>query len=99
MDQEAYKRGGKIFARHKCATCHTPPLYTSAKTYDIGLRDEAGEKNFNPPSLRGLSQAGPYFHDNRAQTLEEVFTRHRHQLSAPLSSQELSDLLHFLGSL
>lgn len=99
LDPAAFKRGKKIFAREKCAVCHAPPTYTSAKTYDVGLRDEAGEKLFNPPSLRGISQAGPYFHDNRAFSLQEVITRYRHELTGPLSSQELSDLLHFLGSL
>ncbi|MCI0462599.1 MAG: hypothetical protein L0Z62_37085 [Gemmataceae bacterium] len=99
IDPEALKRGRRIFSREKCSTCHTPPAYTSAKTYDVGLRDEAGRTHFNPPSLRGLSQAGPYFHDNRALRLEEVFTRYRHQLAGKLSEQELRDLLHFLGSL
>jgi YVTN family beta-propeller protein len=99
MDVEAIKRGRQIFSRQKCAQCHTPPTYTSAKTYDVGLRDEAGGKHFNPPSLRGLSQGGPYFHDNRAATLSEVFGRYRHELGAELSQEDLSDLLQFLGSL
>jgi YVTN family beta-propeller protein len=99
MDPEALKRGRKVFAREKCATCHTPPTYTSPKAYDVGLRDELGGSHFNPPSLRGVSQGGPYFHDNRARTLEEVFTRYRHQLTGPLSEQEVRDLVHFLGSL
>ena len=99
LDPDAQKRGAKVFARQKCATCHTPPTFTSAKTYDVGLRDEAGEKLFNPPSLRGISQAGPYFHDNRAISLREVFSRYRHELSGALSERELTDLLYFLGSL
>jgi YVTN family beta-propeller protein len=99
IDAESLKRGRKIFAREKCATCHSPPTYTSPKAYDVGLRDEAGTRHFNPPSLRGVSQGGPYFHDNRARTLEEVFTLYRHQLAAPLSEQEVRDLVHFLGSL
>ena len=98
IDVEALQRGRKVFARQKCAACHVPPTYTSPKAYDVGLRDEAGETKFNPPSLRGLSQAGPYFHDNRAATLEEVFVRFRHQLSGELSAQELQDLLEFLQS-
>lgn len=98
-DADAQKRGRKVFVREKCASCHTPPTYTSAKTYDVGLADEAGEKHFNPPSLRGISQGGPYFHDNRAKTLEEVFTRFRHQLSAPLSQEEVHDLVYFLENL
>jgi cytochrome c peroxidase len=99
MDPAALRRGRKVFAREKCATCHTPPTYTSAKSYDVGVRDELGGALFNPPSLRGLSQAGPFFHDNRALTVEEVFTRYNHQLAGKLSSQEVSDLLHYLGSL
>lgn len=98
-DPETVKRGRKVFVREKCASCHAAPSYTSAKTYDVGLHDEAGGKLFNPPSLRGVSQAGPYFHDNRAATLEDVFVRFRHQLPEPLTTQELSDLLRFLESL
>jgi mono/diheme cytochrome c family protein len=96
---DAVTRGRKIFAREKCAACHTPPAYTSAKTYDVGVHDELGGKLFNPPSLRGVSQGGPYFHDNRAATLSDVFSRYRHQLADKLSSQELQDLLHYLESL
>jgi YVTN family beta-propeller protein len=99
IDPAAVKRGRRVFARQKCGTCHTPPTYTSPQAYDVGLRDEASGSRFNPPSLRGLSQAGPYFHDNRAGTLEEVFTRYRHELAGQLSDQELADLLHFLRSL
>jgi YVTN family beta-propeller protein len=99
VDLEAVKRGRRVFARQKCAACHTPPTYTSPKAYDVGLRDERGGTHFNPPSLRGVSQGGPYFHDNRARTLEEVFTRQRHQLSGEVSEAEVRDLLHFLGSL
>jgi cytochrome c peroxidase len=98
-DAEAVKRGRQVFEREKCAKCHAPPSYTSPGTYDVGLRDEAGETHFNPPSLRGVSQGGPYFHDGRAATLEEVFTRHRHRLADALSDDELRDLLHFLRSL
>jgi cytochrome c peroxidase len=98
-DADAVQRGRKVFAREKCATCHAPPAYTSAKTYDVGIHDELGGKLFNPPSLRGVSQGGPYFHDNRARTLDEVFTRYRHQLAEKLTPEEMSDLLHFLNSL
>jgi cytochrome c peroxidase len=98
-DADSVQRGRKVFAREKCATCHTPPAYTSAKSYDVGIHDELGGKLFNPPSLRGVSQAGPYFHDNRARTLDEVFTRYRHQLAKKLTPEEMSDLLHFLNSL
>ena len=99
MDADAHQRGRKVFSRQKCATCHAPPTYTSAKTYDVGLVDERGGNHFNPPSLRGLSQAGPYFHDSRAQTLEDVFHRHRHQLAPEVSAGEINDLLTYLRGL
>lgn len=98
-DAEAHQRGQALFKRLKCAACHTPDPYTSAKTYDVGLRDEAGETHFNPPSLRGLSQGGPYFHDGRAGDLREVFSRYKHQVSGKLAEKELADLLEFLNGL
>jgi cytochrome c peroxidase len=96
---EVVQRGREIFGKQGCGTCHVPPSYTSAKTYDVGLADEAGHVAFNPPSLRGVGQGGPYFHDNRAATLEDVFTRHRHQLKGEPGRQELADLVVFLRSL
>jgi YVTN family beta-propeller protein len=98
-DRVAIERGREIFAKQGCSRCHTPPLYTSAKTFDVGLSDEKGLKEFNPPALRGVSQGGPYFHDGRAETLEEVFTSHRHQLERQLAKRDLHDLLEFLNSL
>jgi YVTN family beta-propeller protein len=98
-EEAAVRRGREVFERQDCARCHTPPTYTSAKTYNVGLVDEVGNTHFNPPSLRGVGQGGPYFHDNRAATLEEVFTRHRHQVKDKLAEQEVADLLAFLRSL
>ena len=98
-DVTAIARGREVFNKQACNHCHAPPEYTSKKSYDVGLRDEVGNTHFNPPSLRGMSQGGPYFHDGRAATLAEVFVRFRHQLKTDLSNQELHDLLHFLDSL
>lgn len=100
MDKTAVRRGQEVFGRQQCGKCHITPSYTSPKTYDVGTGDEsAGDTLFNPPSLRAVSQAGPYFHDGRATTLKEVFTRHRHQLKSPLEREELEELLAFLESL
>jgi C-terminal peptidase prc len=98
-DVVAMRRGREVFARHSCASCHASPAYTSSGTYNVGLSDEAGHSLFNPPSLRGVGQGGPYFHDSRAATLEEVFTRERHQLKGELSKGELAGLLAFLRGL
>jgi YVTN family beta-propeller protein len=97
--EAAVRRGEAVFRGQGCVACHDPPAYTSAKTYDVGLADEAGNRTFNPPSLRGVSQAGPYFHDGRAATLVEVFARHRHGLKSELAPRDLDDLLAFLADL
>jgi YVTN family beta-propeller protein len=98
-DEDAVHRGRAVFEKQGCTSCHVPPAYTSRKAYDVGLADEVGNREFNPPSLRGVSQGGPYLHDGRAATLEEVFARHRHQLKAELAKNDLSDLLRFLRTL
>lgn len=98
-DEEAVRRGADLFARLACASCHTPPEYTSRRTFEVGLADEAGLRLFNPPSLRGVGHGGPYFHDGRAATLADVFTKHRHLLKEPLATQDRDDLLAFLRSL
>ena len=99
VDAAAVSRGQAIFEEQACVKCHVPPLYTSAKTYDVGLTDQAGLRMFNPPSLRGVVHGGPFFHDNRAATLEEVVTLHRHQVKGTLSADQVKDLTSFLRSL
>ena len=77
-DPPAIARGGKLFRSLACVRCHRPPTYTTPKTYAVGLADKLGNDRFNPPTLRGVGQRGPYFHDNRATALEDVFRTHRH---------------------
>ncbi|HLJ93288.1 MAG TPA: hypothetical protein VKU02_08870, partial [Gemmataceae bacterium] len=89
-----------IFQERGCSHCHIPPItYSSHETYDVGFADERGQRRFNPPSLRGVSQGWRYLHDNRAATLPEVFTKFRHKVGNGISPEELSDLLRFLRSL
>jgi cytochrome c peroxidase len=100
QDQTQLARGSALFNQLGCAKCHVPPLtYTSSDAYDVGLEDEKGQRKFNPPSLRGVSQGYSFFHDGRAKQLEDVFTIHGHQLDRPLEKAELADLLRYLRSL
>lgn len=98
-DAAATDRGRKLFESRGCASCHVPPSYASAETFDVGLKDELGETYFNPPSLRGVGQRAPYFHDNRAATLESVLQEHRHPRGSSLSAEERRDLIAFLNSI
>jgi DNA-binding beta-propeller fold protein YncE len=47
---------------------------TSARLYDVGT-PVLGKTGNNPPSLRGVWDAAPYFSDGSARTLEEVLRR------------------------
>jgi hypothetical protein len=99
-DRQQLARGEKLFGELGCIQCHIPPrTYTSHGVVDVGLSDELGQRKFNPPSLRGVSQNARFFHDNRAPTLESIFTDYGHQLPRDLAPQELADLVRFLRSL
>jgi len=96
---ELVRRGQMAFKVRGCVQCHAQPTLTTAETFDVGLADERGRREFNPPSLHGVSQRGRLFHDGRAASLEDVLLRFRHQLDQPLSEDESEALLAFLRSL
>jgi cytochrome c peroxidase len=99
-DSQGIARGEKLFAARGCTTCHAPPIYSNSHVYDVGLDDgDGGNRLFNPPSLRGLIHKGPYFHDGRARTLEQVVGKYQHRLRTALSEDEVHDLVLFLESL
>jgi DNA-binding beta-propeller fold protein YncE len=99
-DRDQVERGRRLFQERGCVRCHIPPLvYSSHEAYDVGFADERGRRKFNPPSLRGVGQGYRFLHDNRAATLEEVFTRFRHKVESDMPADDLADLLRFLRSL
>jgi cytochrome c peroxidase len=100
VDEAAEERGSQVFQSQGCAECHRPPTYTTPDVYDINLADEQGRREFNPPSLRGVSQRDALFHDNRASSLEDVLIKFKHPSGAgELPPSQRADLLHFLRSL
>jgi YVTN family beta-propeller protein len=98
-DPKAVDAGRQLFDRLGCPQCHPSPWYTSPGLFDVGLSDENGHHEFNPPSLRGVGHRDRYFHDNRADTLADVFSKHRHQVPRELSKQEVNELAAFLRTL
>ena len=75
-------QGQVIFATEGCAMCHNPATaFTDGLMHNVGtLRTTSGQRLGGPlsgidtPTLLGLHDTAPYFHDGSAQTLEEVFT-------------------------
>jgi len=99
-DAQRLVRGRDLFGRLGCVECHIPPLvYSSHESYNVGLVDERGLNQFNPPSLRGVSQQIRYFHDNSAESLPDVFREFGHPGGTVLTDEELADLVRFLRSL
>lgn len=100
----AARRGEAVFNAKKCQTCHAPPLYTSEAVYTVGLESPADVyKGFNPPSLLGVYNRGPFLHTGEARGLTEVLTKYHRpsQLTgtADCTPEELVDLIAFLRSL
>lgn len=91
--------GRKLFRELRCDRCHAEPEFTTPLKYDVGLVDEAGRKQFNPPSLRGVRFQSSWFHDGRAKSLDEVFRKFEHQLPRALIDTELDELIEFLRGL
>jgi cytochrome c peroxidase len=98
-DSAAAIRGRAIFEHQKCAACHNAPEYTSPSRYDVGLKDNVGNHEFNPPSLRAAGSRDAFLHDGRVHSLEEVFAKEKHPRGLVLSPGEVADLVSFLKSL
>ena len=99
LDRQAIERGKEVFAKRDCGRCHAGDNFTSKESFDVGLADELGNRKFNPPSLRGLSHRGPFLHDNRAATLAEVFSKHKHPDGEGLTPEQIADLVSYLKGL
>jgi len=88
-----------------CATCHPAPLYTDLQLHDVGTStpDERIGPAFDTPTLRGLYDSAPYFHDGSADTLLETVTRpspgSEHDVRGLLNEEERADLMAFLVAL
>jgi len=73
---EAAQNGKKLFGQAGCKLCHSPPLYTNLKKYDIGTSTEQYDnKEFDTPTLVEVWRTSPYLHDGRAVTIQDVLTR------------------------
>lgn len=106
-DSETATKGRQTFNSLGCQVCHTPPLFTDLQLHDVGTGDPAKEKNshgrgtnFDTPSLRGVWQTAPYFHDGSAGTLHQVFSAGTtHNISDKVSAEKLEALIAYMKAL
>ena len=94
----------------RCATCHTPPLYTEPgwnlhTAQEIGVDDfqssRAPDQRYRTSPLRGLftHTKGGFYHDGRFATLGDVVDHYDTLWSLGLSDDEKQDLIAFLSTL
>lgn len=96
--------GRMIAERDRCDFCHRPPLFTNHERFDVGTAAPTDTTGlFDTPHLRNVFESGPYLHDGRAATLEEIWTKYnpedRHGISSDWTKQQLNDLVEYLKSL
>ncbi len=115
------RAGRLLFTTINCGVCHGGALLTDNLFHYIGVRPTAEDQGrftisgnpgdmgaFRTPSLRNVQLRGPYFHDGRFATLEEVveFYNRGGDFNAPnkspairplnLNAQQKADLAAFL---
>jgi cytochrome c peroxidase len=116
---ESAQRGLKLFnGKANCKACHTGPSFTDSAFHNIGLDspDEgrlaisklSGDKGaMKTPTLRDIAKTGPYMHNGKLKTLEEVVAHYNKGgngnpqqdeeiFALKLSEQDLADLVTFL---
>jgi len=114
---EAAQRGEVLFSDPalRCTECHAPPSYTisslgAPRLFDVGtLAPGSGMRlgvplpGIDVPTLIGVWDGAPYYHDGSAPTLRDVFRARastlESQLTASLDDGQLADLIAFLRSL
>ena len=123
---ESQVRGMDVFFNTtKCDSCHLGFNFTDSSYANVGIgmdkpnpdlgrfnvsQDEEDKGAFKTPTLREIANTGPYMHDGRFKTLEEVIEHYdvggiknpyldRRIKALKLSEQEKKDLVAFLKAL
>lgn len=110
------KKGFATFAKVGCVTCHNGVGVGGMMYQKLGLvkawpglkdngradvtKNESEKHYFKVPSLRNITETGPYLHDGSVVTLEDMVKKMAdHQLGKQLTEEETSSIVTFLKSL
>lgn len=112
---DAQKQGLNLFITTGCTVCHNGMgigghlyqklgLVKEWPTKDKGRFEATGIETdkyfFKVPSLRNITETGPYLHDGSITKLDEIVGKMaEHQLGRVLSSEDVSSIVTFLGAL
>lgn len=109
------KEGLNLFMTTGCTTCHNGMgvgghlyqklgLVKEWPTEDLGryehTKNEVDKYFFKVPTLRNVTETGPYLHDGSIESIEEIVSRMaEYQLGRKLSDEDIDSIVCFLGSL
>ena len=102
------KQGQIIFDQLDCSQCHRAPTFTDGFRHDVGTIQPSsgqGQKTdlanigFDTPTLKGLWNSFPYFHNGSATTLDEVLVTPGHGNGQNLTLEDREALIEYLNSL
>lgn len=90
------EKGEALYHSLKCHECHPAPLYTDLNSYSLG---DDQSLHWDTPTLVEIWRTGPYWHDGRYATLEEIFEEGKHGLQEALSTNDIKVLSAYLQTL
>jgi cytochrome c peroxidase len=97
------ERGKELFFSEalRCAKCHSAPLYTDLKSYDVGTTTpfDQGATHFDTPTLIECWRTGPYLHDGSAVELEDAVRAIGGMGVKQLDDEDVSALIEYLRTL
>src|ERR1700730_3392037 len=99
---ESERRGEALFIKPfphdpqmSCATCHVPSgAFVDPRQHDVGSGGL-----FKPPTLMNADYNGPYFHDGRYDTYEQVVAHFDRVFGLGYSDQDRHDLIDYLNAI
>ncbi len=101
---EKAKHGKKLFEEMSCVSCHPAPLFTDLQLYEVGTtKGQDIGRPVDTPTLLECWRTGPYLHDGRAATMNEVLTKFDHagilEETKNMSKEDIAALEEYILSL
>jgi cytochrome c peroxidase len=108
LANERAARGAAIFAQPRagfagmsCASCHVPTsFFRDGRVHRLGSADlpspHALEGGYRTPTLLGLAETAPYFHDGRFATIADVVVWFDTTFALGLNAREREDLVAYV---
>jgi hypothetical protein len=102
--QRVFEAARAGFGGRSCASCHpSSSFFRDGQVHRIGSgtppSPNALDGGYETPTLLGLAESAPYFHDGRFATVREVVAWFDREFELRLSPTELDDLCAYLDAI